>query len=353
VLISTQMQSQRVFVRCYDVRDLLPPAEAPDPAPPGTRSGVGLFGNQGPRAVEEEVVYYILETVAPETWRDNGGSLGQIRYLNGRLVIAQTCRHHRKIESALAALRRPVPVSGGGVEELTWDERLRQWPRATPDPAERALRTVLPEVKLKDASLDEAVQTLARLAQANIVLDGKSMMEAELERKHLENAGVDVTRSRRLTLHLYAITLERALKAVLLAFSDNLWTGGFTVQDGTIVVASSALPKELFTRVYDLRDWPDLGAAVAAHVRPSSPMKSRSATSSPADNLQKLMDAIMTTVDPESWREHGGTGSVVAVANRLVVTQTRQNHEQVRWFLSTLRAGPAPAATHPSGDRSD
>src|SRR5687768_12102991 len=49
VLVSTEdALAGQVFVRCYDIRDLLPPQAPPEPRPakPNPPTGVGLFGNQ-------------------------------------------------------------------------------------------------------------------------------------------------------------------------------------------------------------------------------------------------------------------------------------------------------------------
>lgn len=350
VLVSTEEAlSQRVSLRCYDIRDLIP-ADAhvePDNAA-AIRTGGGLFGGYRPKGHGEEIAYYITETAAPDTWRENGGYPGRMTYLSGRLLVVQTWANHRQVESLLGTFRRPVPPSSGapGVEELAWDPQLKQWMPAVPDAAERALRTVLPEVKLQNASLGEAVQTLARLARANIVLDGRSMMRAELDRKHLQDAGVDVNRGRRLTLDLYDVTLERALEAVVQAYSDNVWTGGFVPHNRAIIVTeASAATGGLFTRVYDLRDWPHVGAAVERHRRPAPVERIKTR----AGEIEQLVEAVATTVAPESWRDNGGTASMLFVADRLVVTQTWRNHEQVRWFLSALRAGPSPRPTSAPG----
>jgi hypothetical protein len=60
----------------------------------------------------------ISMTVAPESWRDNGGTIGSCSQYNGLLVVTQTPANHKAIEALLseltAKLRKPVRV------EATW-----------------------------------------------------------------------------------------------------------------------------------------------------------------------------------------------------------------------------------------
>ena len=160
-----------------------------------------------------------------------------------------------------------------------------------------------------------------------------------------------LTRSRRLTLNLYDVTLERALEAVLLSFSDNVWSGGFMIQDGGIIVTRASVASGvMFTRVYDLRDWPHPGAAAARHRQPALQEQAKTRE----EDVQGLVDALTDNVAPESWRDNGGTASMVYVADRLVVTQSWRNHEQFRWFLNALRGGgSAPPATAPAAPRGE
>ena len=53
--------------------------------------------------------------------------------------------------------------------------------------------------------------------------------------------------------------------------------------------------------------------------------------------LNQLIDLIQVTVDPESWSMNGGTGSIVAVNNVLVVRQTQNNLRQINHLLNALR----------------
>jgi type II secretory pathway component GspD/PulD (secretin) len=117
-------------VSTYDIRDLLvqpdnsiPPnldtATAAQSGSAGGGGGQSLFGNtQGsqnaPNADRDVIVKSItdaiIQTVAPETWRDNGGSIGTIREISGELLITQTVDNQLQIESLLDKIRETHAV---------------------------------------------------------------------------------------------------------------------------------------------------------------------------------------------------------------------------------------------------
>ncbi len=280
----------------------------------------------------------MLESVvAPDSWRTNGGSAAQARYFAGHLVVVQTWEGHRQVQELLRGVRQAAPGSGrpASPELLLWNEGQRQWLHAGPDPAERALRTVLPEVRLEAATLPAAADQLGRLARANVLLDHAA----------LDDGGFDMGLT--LDLRLYDVTLHRALETVVEGFARAGWPLDFTVRDGAIVISSTGkIERHPVTRVYDLRDWPHAGAW-AQRPKPADP---GAAPLSRAEAVEELSRAIMESVAPDSWRDNGGVpGSILFAADRLIVTQTWRNQEKVRRFLDVMRAAPpAPAAKVPA-----
>lgn len=59
----------------------------------------------------EIIARLLTEGVDPESWRDNGGTIGHVRLLNGRLLITQTPENHAQIAQTLATLRRSVATT--------------------------------------------------------------------------------------------------------------------------------------------------------------------------------------------------------------------------------------------------
>jgi hypothetical protein len=341
VLISGRGALQKkVFMRCYPVRELVPRDVGP-PAPMVRIGGV-ISGIDAPAWPDEaqrgqDVVELVESVVEPETWLTNGGSTAHARYFAGHLVVLQTWEGHRQVEELLRGLRQAAagPARPALPELLLWNERQRQWLPAGADPAERALRIVLAEVRLDAATLPAAVDELARLARANILLDHAALGEI----------GFDAGRT--LQFRLYGVTLYRALEAVVEGFGTEERLLDFTLQGGAIVVTTHDKAEcQGVTRVYDLRDWPQAaawaqgGKVNGAGVYPSTW----------AEATEELAKAMMEVVDPDSWRDNGGrAGDMRLGAQRLIVTQTWRNQEKVRRFLDAMRAAPpGPAAAPPA-----
>jgi hypothetical protein len=82
---------QKVVV--YDIRDLLVVQQSRRPE--------GYTRDDAVR----EIVDTIKSVVAPETWRDNGGQIGNVRELNGQLIVNQTREHHASVARLLEEFR--------------------------------------------------------------------------------------------------------------------------------------------------------------------------------------------------------------------------------------------------------
>ncbi|HEX4795276.1 MAG TPA: hypothetical protein VH370_15885 [Humisphaera sp.] len=116
-----------VVTKVYDIRDLLwngadrnesstivPPTKIGEPKPvldSGQGGGVGggpPSAKAKPNAADspvDEIRLLILETVAPESWRDTGGTIGAIRMVHGMMVVSQTAENHQAIQTLLSQLR--------------------------------------------------------------------------------------------------------------------------------------------------------------------------------------------------------------------------------------------------------
>jgi general secretion pathway protein D len=60
-----------------------------------------------------KIIDLIESTIAPDSWRDRGGSVGMIKEINGQLVITQNSSGHQRIRGLLSSLReeRAIQVS--------------------------------------------------------------------------------------------------------------------------------------------------------------------------------------------------------------------------------------------------
>jgi hypothetical protein len=53
---------------------------------------------------------------------------------------------------------------------------------------------------------------------------------------------------------------------------------------------------------------------------------------------ERLAQAIQVSIRPELWSAHGGPGTIVALGDRLIITQTKDIHSAIRDLLDALRA---------------
>jgi len=115
--------------------------------------------------------------------------------------------------------------------------------------------------------------------------------------------------------------LELLLKAVSSGAVDEL---GYAVDKGIITIAAAeSLPRRLETRVYDI---PALAHAAVGD-----------------DDLVQL---IQETVEPESWYEAGGEGTIrIYMGKKLAIRQTREVHSKIEDLLAGLRQAITASAS--------
>ena len=78
----------------------------------GGGQGGGLFAGNGQQNAQQEkgptrqelvdqIIKLITDTVAPDSWRDAGGSVGSIKELSGQLIVTQTPENQRQLTNLL------------------------------------------------------------------------------------------------------------------------------------------------------------------------------------------------------------------------------------------------------------
>ncbi len=114
VTVTTEEDLNRnTLTKVYDIRDLL--TDTPDHAPASDAAAAAQPAptTQPREKLAEEIIALIQETVVPDAWRENGGSVGAIRELSGQLIITATPSMHDEIAKLLHMIRkaRGVQVS--------------------------------------------------------------------------------------------------------------------------------------------------------------------------------------------------------------------------------------------------
>ena len=121
VVMTADDAARYAELRLYDVDDLLRanhdfrvrlgwrPTTNPAAGGGGGMSlGSGGGGGQPDPYQEaiDDLTRIITEFVAPDMWRDNGGTIGTLRVFNGRLMITATPDMHEQIRELLEMIRR-------------------------------------------------------------------------------------------------------------------------------------------------------------------------------------------------------------------------------------------------------
>jgi hypothetical protein len=107
------------MTRVYDVRDLLQAAagakrQLVDGAPDKRFPLLVRPGQDAPTAGEAAVTKLITATVAPASWRDNGGDVGSARMLAGQLIVTQTPENQEAVEDLIGRVRELLAPPAAG-----------------------------------------------------------------------------------------------------------------------------------------------------------------------------------------------------------------------------------------------
>jgi len=175
----------------------------------------------------------------------------------------------------------------------------------------------------------------------------------------LDNADIEQTTPINMD-PISAIPLNRGLKLLLEAISGFGVELGYAVEDGIITIATiEALPSEWEELVYDVTDLLGQPADYRASFRGGrgggaggvSDVGGGFQQESEQDELERdelaeragtrtesLVTLIQETVEPDSWFEAGGEGTITIYQNRkLIVRQTREVHKKIEKLLKEMR----------------
>lgn len=100
--------ASNVVTNVYDIRDLL--VNVSGGPPRGQSPNAASTAKQ---QLIDEIIKLIQETVAHESWKDNGGKVGSIREMAGQLIVTQTPETQRSLGNLIAQLRetRAIQIS--------------------------------------------------------------------------------------------------------------------------------------------------------------------------------------------------------------------------------------------------
>ncbi|MCZ6698467.1 MAG: permease prefix domain 1-containing protein [Planctomycetota bacterium] len=230
---------------------------------------------------------------------------------------------------------------------------------ATPNPNDDEVHAALgknvSEVKLDDVTFADALSYFQELAVINIVVDWEAL---ELE-------GVDS--DKQVSLKLKNVSLSRTLELVLEIGGGPFADLGYQVDDGVLrVTTQSEICKRTEVRLYNCaslfeRENPrwledEVKRVVMNVYGPGGSGATNYKAGHPSDRVrleamsdllevagrrrvEELCRVIQSSVDPDSWRESGGSaGSLTIFDDVFVIVQTADNHDAIGRLLDKLNS---------------
>lgn len=243
-----------------------------------------------------------------------------------------------------------VPVSPQPV--LHAESDMNEFDRAAWD----KLMETVDKLELRETPLQEALNQLAHPRELNLLVNWQG----------LEALGIRADDP--VTLSLHKVRLATALQAILDAASGENQLK-FYLQDGIVrVVEQLRIVSEVcYTEVYDCAGLIDATAVTEArrlilqelrdrlHNQPAAQgqvdagvldtglrecerILDQMSRESWDTTLEELAEVIRSSVQPETWRDEGGTlGTIAPFRGKLVVTQNVVGHYEIKQLLDRLR----------------
>ncbi len=214
-----------------------------------------------------------------------------------------------------------------------------RWPRNL---AVKAMKRVIEDAEIVNMTLGEFAEWLARATGANVVVRWGV----------LESAGVE--RDRVISLKRKHIRLRKLLPLVFDRFTKDLPAVELAARaDGNTLILSTRkdIHTKRITRVYEVRDLliaiPQfkgrrigslgLGEEGAFRLGEDRSKRDRSAIRNP--RVRRLITLITTHIQPLSWKDRGGKGTIRYFKGRLVVRNNIEVHQQLGGGLGKTGLG--------------
>lgn len=266
---------------------------------------------------ESALAEAIESLVAPGAWPPTTGE-GYVQDMPGAMTIAGPPEVHRRTERLLADIRQAAdPHQQGDVLSPVL---------SPPSESEQRIAAALERpisMDIGHTSMTELGGMLRRDYGLNVVLDRSALTEG----------------SSTPAAHLLGVPLHDALDLLLQRSewrieSESLW-----------IYSAADQPTAVSTRVYPLAGlrWEyDDPAYFAAQRGMGSTLKNvRTAWFDGED----LIDLITAVVEPDTWENIGGAGTIVEVPGGLAVSQSRSVHDRLSEFLARVAWASDPYRT--------
>jgi len=246
-----------------------------------------------------------VETVVPDSWADNGG-LGTLEILGSSLVVRNSAWVCREVEELLRTLRI---VPQGGFARAT--------PRMTPPAADEAIRAALdrtlPDLAFDDVPIAKVINRFRQLLDVNIHVPWRLWQET-----------CDLQPKTTVTARFTDVPAATSVRGILaqLAKDESVFVGP---DDGILLIwPRAARCSSMVVYAYHVGD------LLSAPAMP-----------------ERLRDVTCQVIEPDSWAENGGLGTIACFGDRLIVRNTETAQQEVHRLLAYIRAQVAK----PTGER--
>ena len=234
----------------------------------------------------------------------------------------------------------------------------------------RKLEATAPEIKFEGVSFEQVIDYLRDLTGLNIVVNWTALEAAAIEK------------DKEVNLKLTNVKFSKALRLVLDEVGGGETELSYEVGDGVVQISTKEdLSRRTTVQVYNVQDLiirvPDFqgreinlnnigqnqqgglgggggiggaggggggggGAGGGGIFGGGGGQQGGEAPQTGEDPLERLIQLIQETIDPESWRSAGGNvGAINTLNNQVIVTQTATAHTQLRDLLKQLRQARA------------
>ncbi|RCS41432.1 hypothetical protein DTL42_23020 [Bremerella cremea] len=289
----------------------------------------------------DSLIEMTCAVVKPPSWEELGGP-SSIAPINGGLVARQITQNHLLLDRLYEQLAQSQAMP---VDNYEVKPRLVTLLPAESVTLREQLDSQQIEIAFDQVPLGKAIEDLRKATGLNLVLDSRA----------LEDIGLDAECS---------VTLQARKRSVARTLELMLAPLVYMVQDDVVIVTTeSEQESSPEIRVYPVRDlvWrgldkhePQLKQILKQFYPPITASRNNSnqpyrdllpspvLDSIPTDH--DLQELITTTIEPESWEELGGPGSIkfLPSADCFVVSQSAPIHEKLADTLEQIRQHSPP-----------
>lgn len=257
---------------------------------------------------ERDLFHLITTCIAPDSWDDVGGPYSA-RESPGAVTVAASSQIHRQIARMLEQLAA-LPEAAKSLEPVEFLQS--DYPYSTFELLAKILAALdrTGNFESNEQPLKEFLGSISERFQIPIVLSTKKLEEAAI------NLETPVTGKMR------GVSLRAFLR-------NSLGDLGLTYTlepEGIKITTPEDAGSRLILLLYPVHD---------LQLHPTPP------------DTENLIKVIRATVEPDTWDEVGGPGSVEAITGGwLLVAQTQEAHQHLLEFLNQLQHD-VPRITHP------